>query len=62
MFDRMSDNMDINAGTIVDGTETIEEVGQRIFDEMLEVASGKLTKNEILGHRELSIDRMYPNY
>jgi len=62
MFNRMSDNMDINAGTIVDGTETIEEVGERIFNEILEVASGKLTKNEILGHRELSIDRMYPNY
>lgn len=62
MFNRMPDNMDINAGTIVDGAETIEEVGKKIFDEILEVASGKLTKNEILGHRELSIDRLYPNY
>jgi altronate dehydratase large subunit len=62
MFSRMFDNMDINAGTIVDGTETIEEVGHRIFDEILEVASGKQTKSEILGHRELSIDRIHPNY
>ena len=62
MYSRMSDNMDVNAGTIVDGTETIEEVGERIFDEILEVASGKLTKSEILGHREFSIDRLHPFY
>ena len=62
IYSRMSDNMDVNAGTIVDGTETIEEVGERIFDEILEVASGKLTKSEILGHREFSIDRLHPFY
>ena len=62
MYSRMSDNMDVNAGTIVDGTETIEEVGERIFDEILEVASGRLTKSEILGHREFSIDRLHPFY
>ncbi len=60
MFSRMSDNMDINAGTIIDGDETPQEVGQRIFDEILEIASGKLTKSEILGHREFSIDRLSP--
>jgi len=62
MYSRMLDNMDVNAGTIVDGTETIEEVGERIFDEILEIASGKLTKSEILGHREFSIDRLHPFY
>jgi altronate dehydratase large subunit len=60
MYSRMFDNMDINAGTIIDGTETLEEVGNRIFEEIIEVASGKLTKSEILGHRELSIDRLNP--
>ncbi|MFC1714878.1 UxaA family hydrolase [Candidatus Poribacteria bacterium] len=60
MFSRMEDNMDVNAGTIIDGDETPQEVGQRIFDEILEVASGKLTKSEILGHREFSIDRLSP--
>lgn len=62
MFSRMSDNMDINAGTIIDGTESIENVGHRIFNEILEVASGKLTKSEILGHSEFSIDRLNPFY
>lgn len=60
MFSRMSDNMDINAGTIIDGEETPQEMGERIFNEILEVASGKLTKSEILGHREFSIDRLSP--
>jgi altronate dehydratase large subunit len=62
MYSRMTDNMDVNAGTIVDGTETIEEVGKKIYDEILEIASGKLTKSEILGHREFSIDRLHPFY
>ncbi len=56
-FEKMKDNMDINAGTIIDGKETIEEVGQRIFDEILEVASGKQTKSEVLGHKEFAIFR-----
>lgn len=60
MFSRMTDNMDINAGTVIDGEETPQQVGQRIFNEILEIASGKLTKSEILGHREFSIDRLSP--
>lgn len=60
MYHNMIDNMDINAGTIIDGDETPQDVGKRIFEEILEVASGKLTKSEILGHREISIDRLSP--
>lgn len=60
MFQNMIDNMDINAGTIIDGDEIPQDVGQRIFQEILEVASGKLTKSELLGHREISIDRLSP--
>ena len=41
--------MDINCGVVVDGEVTIEEMGQRIFEEILEVASGKKTKSEELG-------------
>ena len=36
-------------GTIIDGTETLEEVGERIFRHMLAVASGERTKSEELG-------------
>jgi len=54
-YELMKDNFDLNAGVIVDGEGTIQGVGRRIFDELLEVASGKLTRSEILGHREFDI-------
>jgi altronate dehydratase large subunit len=55
IYRHMKDNMDINAGVILDGTETIESIGERIFEEIVEVASGKATKAEILGHHEFAI-------
>lgn len=48
MFERMSDDMDINAGRVLDGA-TVDEVGHEIFDEILAVASGKPTRSETLG-------------
>lgn len=60
MYERMKDNMDINAGTIISGDETAEEVGRRIFAEMLAVASGKLIKAEVLGHNDFGIWRIGP--
>ena len=41
--------MDINCGTIVDGDETIQESGRKIFDLILRTASGQKTKSESLG-------------
>jgi altronate hydrolase len=49
MFSRMVDDMDLNAGRIVDGTASISEVGQEIFDLILRVASGEQTASEELG-------------
>ncbi len=49
LYQWMEEDMDINAGTILDGTETVEEVGQRIFDKILAVASGEKTKSEQAG-------------
>ncbi len=46
MFQRMEDDMDINCGTILDGEESVEECGARIFDMMVRVASGERTKSE----------------
>jgi altronate hydrolase len=48
MFHLMAEDMDINCGEIMDGTATMEEMGQRIFDLFLEVASGKQTRSENL--------------
>lgn len=55
IYQRMKENIDINAGDILDGGETIESVGERIFREIIEVASGKKTRAEILGHAEFAI-------
>ena len=46
MFQRMEEDMDINCGTILDGDETVEQCGQRIFDTIIRVASGERTKSE----------------
>ena len=62
MYSRMKDNMDLNAGEVITGKMSVEEMGERIFKEVLEVASGKLTKNEILGHREFAINRLGPSF
>jgi altronate hydrolase len=46
MFTRMEDDMDVNCGTILDGDETVQHCGQRIFELILRVASGEPTKSE----------------
>lgn len=58
--DRMADNIDINAGTIVDGQTSIQDVGQNIFETIRRVASGERTKSEMLGHQEFVPWRIGP--
>lgn len=48
MYDRMIDDMDINAGTILEG-ESVEDAGRRLFDLIIEVADGTRTKSEAAG-------------
>jgi altronate dehydratase large subunit len=62
VYAKMKENMDINAGTIVTGNKTVQEIGEKIFREILKVASGKMTKSEILGHREFAINRIAPTF
>lgn len=49
MFEKMHEDMDINAGEILTGGMRIEELGQHIFETFLEVASGIKTKSESQG-------------
>jgi len=49
MFERMEADMDINCGVIIDGTETLPQLGQTIFEALLRHASGERTKSEISG-------------
>ena len=62
MFHRMEDDMDINAGTIIDGEETAEEVGARLFDLMIEVINGRRTKSESWSHRHIALNRLGPTF
>jgi altronate hydrolase len=52
MYERMVDDMDVNCGTIAEGTESVEQVGKRIFDLVLATASGRPSKSEALGFGE----------
>lgn len=56
---RMQDNIDLNAGLILEGAATLASMGRRIYEKILAVAQGELTKAERLGHREFSVSR-YP--
>lgn len=42
LFNRMKDIIDINTGTVIEGTETIEQAGERILDYVIQVASGEI--------------------
>ncbi|MGB3906556.1 MAG: UxaA family hydrolase [Anaerolineae bacterium] len=60
IYHRWKDNVDLNAGAILDGEESLQSMGERVFDEIIEVASGKLTKAEVLGHSEFAIHPIGP--
>ena len=59
LFERMRDDMDLNAGGVLEG-EAIPEVGRRIFEYLLQVAAGRLTCAERWGHREFAIEPLGP--
>ena len=59
MYEAIPDLIDLDAGTIADGIETLAQVGDRIFDEILSVANGRQTKAELGGHHEFALSRMY---
>ncbi|MEK9918337.1 MAG: UxaA family hydrolase, partial [Pelagibacteraceae bacterium] len=50
MYNKMEEDMDINCGTVIDGKETVEEVGQRVFDLVVKTASGIKSKSELNGY------------
>ena len=52
VFERMANDLDLSAGGVIDGTETIDEVGKRVFERVVEVASGLQAKAEEHKHRE----------
>jgi altronate hydrolase len=57
LYRRMEDDMDLNCGEILDGTVTLDELGERIFRTMLATASGQVSRSEAHG---FGIDEFVP--
>ncbi len=51
-YRRMADDMDVDAGRIMEGAATLDEVGREIRDIVVGLGHGRRTKSEELGHRE----------
>jgi altronate dehydratase large subunit len=58
---KMRDNMDIDVSKILQGKDTVGSAGKRIFEEVISVASGKVTKAEKLGQRDFCLFKMNLN-
>jgi altronate hydrolase len=50
LWQRQEDDMDINCGGVIDGTETVQQAGERIFQMIIDTASGQRTKSELHGY------------
>jgi altronate hydrolase len=50
LWAKQEEDMDINCGTVIDGSESVAQLGERIFGEMLAAASGRKTKSELHGY------------
>ncbi len=55
LYEKKAGWIDFNAGTVAEGKETPDEAGERLLDFVMEIASGKQTRTEIAGYREISI-------
>lgn len=51
-YANLSDDMDINAGAVIDGRKTVKQVGDEIFELIVRVGNGEQTKSEQMGHQE----------
>jgi altronate hydrolase len=60
IWDRMRENMDVNAGAVAEGAKSIQQVGEEIFNLLLRVASGERTAAERFGHKEFVPWRIGP--
>lgn len=49
MYERMADDMDINCGQVIDGTLSLDAMGEAIFQRILAIASGEKSRSEDMG-------------
>jgi altronate dehydratase large subunit len=59
---RMAANIDVDVSGVITSGKALEEAGERLFQEIVAVLNGKLTKAEVLGHRELAISRIHQSF
>ena len=55
----MLDNIDLDLSGILSGELTMTEGGRKIFEQLIAICNGRLTKSEINGFREIAIYRNY---
>ncbi len=55
-YENLSDDMDINAGKVINGEASIGQIGDEIYDLVINVAKGKQSKSEELGHQEFVLN------
>jgi altronate dehydratase large subunit len=60
MFRRLQDDLDLDAGTILDGDESVPDVGRRILAAILTAVDGQKTAAEEWGHKEFAINMIGP--
>jgi altronate hydrolase len=53
LYLKQTDDMDINCGEILDGGATVQQLGQKIFERVLQIASGSKSKSEEWGYGHL---------
>lgn len=58
-YENLKDDMDINAGKIMKGHASLDEVGDEIYNKVIDVANGEQTKSEELGHAEFVLGYKY---
>ncbi|MFG6448627.1 UxaA family hydrolase [Roseateles sp. BYS180W] len=58
-YARMSEDMDVNAGRILQGHTSLDEVGAEIVQQVLDVASGRPSLSEVQGHQEFLLGYKY---
>lgn len=60
-FTRMSEDMEFDASPVLEGRKSLDEMAASLASYVIEIASGKLTKSESIGHREFYIPYKYQN-
>ncbi len=54
-YRKLSDDMDVDAGRVLEGKDDIGQVSKEIYNMVAQVAGGKLSKSEALGHQEFEL-------